>query len=923
MFVLPSTECWEISYKHRLDVVEWKTDVTPQIGFRPQEVINRGVARHDVDIFLGIMWKRFGTPTGIAGSGTQEEFDAALAKFKTEGKPFILFYFSTQPSVPRTKDDIEQWGKVIDFRESLQQLGLVCEYESLEEFAKLLQEHLIKIIYDRFAPLNPLPPVGNFTRYVKYLQSEAMYMDVGGLMIGQSKTHLFRIDELYVPLLTTTAHWPSTRRSKRGSRLQEVLISDVIESSMVIIVGDPGSGKTTFLRLVTFGLCQLWLGGGVSAGLPNSQSGVLPIFVRLSRLVEHIQKWTETTAGDKPNRDDSPGWVLHFLRYQSQEFNLGLEVNDFHRELEGGRCTVLFDGLDEGPSLEAREQLIRLTRNFHNAYPLCHIVLTSRPMALAATGSPSGIPIVEIAPLDEAGIDQFLSQWSATLYPEAPEKSATYRMDLIKALRSRPEIRVLARTPVMLTALAIVHWNERRLPEQRAELYESILTWLFRAREERPNRLKADRCRKLLQKLAIAMFKNSGGRLRQIGIRDAAEVLSEDFTPSEQSTSAQIAELFLRDEMVDSGIILERGNRLEFWHLSFQEYLAACAIAGMLEEQQQKVLFSDERLSQPEWRELFLLLGGVLYKQGDHKVNHLVDSILAVASNAASVGKLSPFASLVSVLEGLVHDLSPFNFQPANPQYATTIRLIMKIFDKDACREVPLKLRLEAAEVLGRVGDPRLEKSVLVRIPGGRFLIGTQKQSRNDPNYDIDCQDSESPVHELELSAFEVSKYLVTVSQFSEFLVDGGYRRKEYWPHGGFAQFIQPESWEQQREHPIAALAFPLAAPRWLPPIAFDRTRPARDINSETVSGKPTPWGPSPASWLILRTDSDEILPPLTTAIGRKSSRSGHRILQRLIRYVYIERDGNGRICSTRVAHAGTPTPLPKISTMKQYLTPL
>ncbi len=51
----------------------------------------------------------------------------------------------------------------------------------------------------------------------------------------------------------------------------------------------------------------------------------------------------------------------------------------------------------------------------------------------------------------------------------------------------------MARNPVMLTALAVVHWNERRLPEQRAELYESILMWLSRSREELPRRPSPER----------------------------------------------------------------------------------------------------------------------------------------------------------------------------------------------------------------------------------------------------------------------------------------------------------------------------------------------------------------------------------------------------------------------------------------------
>ena len=56
-----------------------------------------------------------------------------------------------------------------------------------------------------------------------------------------------------------------------------------------------------------------------------------------------------------------------------------------------------------------------------------------------------------------------------------------------------------------MLALAVVHWNERRLPEQRADLYESILIWLARSREQRPDRPTAERCLMLLQQLALAM----------------------------------------------------------------------------------------------------------------------------------------------------------------------------------------------------------------------------------------------------------------------------------------------------------------------------------------------------------------------------------------------------------------------------------
>src|SRR5215207_6022546 len=55
-----------------LEVVRWETHARPDIG-RPQQLILDQIGQ--VDIFVGIMWRRFGTPTGVASSGTEEEFE--------------------------------------------------------------------------------------------------------------------------------------------------------------------------------------------------------------------------------------------------------------------------------------------------------------------------------------------------------------------------------------------------------------------------------------------------------------------------------------------------------------------------------------------------------------------------------------------------------------------------------------------------------------------------------------------------------------------------------------------------------------------------------------------------------------------------------------------------------------------------------
>ena len=78
-------------YDVTIECLSWQTHVAPDMG-RRQEIINKNIG--DYDIFVGIMWKRYGTSTGKADSGTVEEFNIAYKNWKKFNRPRILFYFS-------------------------------------------------------------------------------------------------------------------------------------------------------------------------------------------------------------------------------------------------------------------------------------------------------------------------------------------------------------------------------------------------------------------------------------------------------------------------------------------------------------------------------------------------------------------------------------------------------------------------------------------------------------------------------------------------------------------------------------------------------------------------------------------------------------------------------------------------------------
>ena len=364
----------------------------------------------------------------------------------------------------------------------------------------------------------------------------------------------------------------------------------------------------------------------------------------------------------------------------------------------------------------------------------------------------------------------------------------------------------MARNPVMLTALAVVHWHEKRLPEQRADLYESIITWLSRSRERREGRLPAEVCVNRLQELALAMQNAPEGRQVQVSRRWAAEQIEREWTDGAERKRIEAAEKFLREEELDSGIVVARGDDIRFWHLTFQEFLAARAVAARPEEEQKGILLVPEdhpSVYLPSWREAVLLLAGVLHKQGHRKVDAFISAVLEAVCDG---GTLADQARCAGLLGAAVRDLSAVGYRPADSRYQQLLDRVMGIFDAKKAKGIDIKVIIEAAEALGQAGDPRFTDAAReenwVTIPAGEFLMGDQKSDRSKPNYDPEAYDDESPVHRVSLDAYRIGRYPVTVGEYRRFVEAEGYKDESFWREGGFGEWPGPDGWAEQIEHP-------------------------------------------------------------------------------------------------------------------------
>lgn len=121
--------------KVMLAAVGWDSHSSPELGERPQELINKRVLK-DCDILVGVFWTRLGTPTGKSISGTVEEIEEHVAA----GKPAMI-YFSSRP-VELDSVDLEQYNQVKEIQKKWQRQGLIETYDNVEQFRHKLSKQL-------------------------------------------------------------------------------------------------------------------------------------------------------------------------------------------------------------------------------------------------------------------------------------------------------------------------------------------------------------------------------------------------------------------------------------------------------------------------------------------------------------------------------------------------------------------------------------------------------------------------------------------------------------------------------------------------------------------------------------------------------------------------------------------------------------
>ncbi|HHT9123462.1 MAG TPA: SUMF1/EgtB/PvdO family nonheme iron enzyme [Candidatus Wunengus sp. YC63] len=576
--------------------------------------------------------------------------------------------------------------------------------------------------------------------YKNWISVRCENMDIDKLVDSKDKDLInLTLPKIFIPLYAAPPGEKTKRKQREIEEGQHAVDIETLiaKNDYLLISGQAGSGKTTLLKYLAYTIAN----EENKAGL----NGFLPVLVFLRDLPQMKKKPANHISGT--------GAAEKLLSDYFQTIKHGLTIELVKAYCKEKRAIFLIDGLDEiEPELRKTvvESLATLRADYH-----CKMALSGRPHGIdTAVNNQFGKKLVEINPLNLDQVTLFIEKWySFDQELQAKGKTPTVMFGEIK---DHPNVEKLITTPLMLTAACVLYHYDKKLPEQRADLYEKVISNLIHKRFSNPAEVL-----KFLMELAYKVHTTKQRKLDEnfdaskIGFDKALalRVMETVFEREKDETKTQ-HELRLIKEFdnieQDCGLLRLEDGQYRFWHLTFQEFLMAREIA-MFERDHAKVI--NKKYWDNDWfKEMIELLIGHLSNTANAIANGIVEDKLLSHDS-------SPFRNWRLACNCLL-DIHP-GMRDSKVVKLAQERL-RSIFEQKL--EQDPKILAEVGEILGWLGDPRDLKK-FVKIEG--------------EEYDLEG------LGKVNITPFEICKYPVTNQWYKEFIDAKGYEKSEYWgPHG-------------------------------------------------------------------------------------------------------------------------------------------
>ncbi|MEU1014652.1 NACHT domain-containing protein [Streptomyces sp. NPDC005898] len=332
------------------------------------------------------------------------------------------------------------------------------------------------------------------------------------------------------------------------------------QAGRLVVLGDPGGGKTTLALKLTLDVAR---GRGIG---PASQT---PLRVVLRDYANHYKHAQES--------------IIEFLEKKSKaDYSTPAPEGAIDYLLLNGRAVVIFDGLDELTDTSLRMSIVDAVEAFAHAYPSAPILVTSRKVGYEMAPLDDGLFVTSyLAPFTPTQQQNYVNKWFSQVRGSIEERKMADRF-LVESRHAAD----LTSNPLMLGLMCALYRGEGYIPRNRPDLYRRCSEFLFERWDASRGISVPQPFERGIQfamfSLALSMLRNShkGGMTERELIRYTSNyLLGQQYEDHDSADAA--AEAFVKYCRGRAWVLTDVGTNPDgeriysFTHRTFLEYFSA------------------------------------------------------------------------------------------------------------------------------------------------------------------------------------------------------------------------------------------------------------------------------------------------------------------------------------------------------------